>query len=137
MLFAVRESRLAERIRREESVSARVPVRRVSRVRGVIEDGERHRLAVDRASQHHPSRPCAPHLVAGLALAAAIAPGDSGVVQFEHRFGAPAAVGEDFRLLRWMLERACHANAEGALFRVVEDDPRVARDPARDPIHRA
>ena len=24
-----------------------------------------------------------------------------------------------------------------ALFRVVEDDPRVARDPARDPIHRA
>src|SRR5439155_1397563 len=67
VLFAVRESRLAERIRREESVSARVPVRRVSRVRGVIEDGERHRLAVDRASQHHPSCPCAPHLVAGLA----------------------------------------------------------------------
>ena len=89
LVLAVREDLLPERVRGEEAVAAGVPVGRRPGVLGMVEDGEGHVLLAESPGKGHPAAPCPPDLVALLALAAVVEPGDPGVVQHGHR-GRPA-----------------------------------------------
>src|SRR5207247_8088259 len=128
---------LSERIRGEEPVASRVPVRGEARVGRIVENRQRDRLRIHGAAEQRPSSARAPHRVTLQPFAADVLTGDAGVVDRRRlrRLAVRVAVGGRWLLGR-LLQAAGDAYAERALFVVLEQDALIERGQRRDAIDR-
>src|SRR3989442_15105455 len=83
-LLAVTEHLMAERVGREQSVAARVPIGRITHVLRMIEDGKRDGFLAHFACQHRPAPPCSPYGVARLPLTAQVLPANPCIIQLRY-----------------------------------------------------
>jgi hypothetical protein len=118
-LFGI-EDTAAQRIGGEESVATRVPIGRVTRVQGVIENGEGDGMVVRVSGEGAPAASCAPDCAAFDPFAGEV---DAGCIRgVRGDFGrAAACVEEDAPLLVRRFEPVGDTDAEDALLVVVED----------------
>src|SRR5436190_18533235 len=98
--FAITENFLAERIGGEKAVAAGVPIGGEAGIRGVVENGDSHRLAAHETAEIAPAPTGAPGSIAFFAFAGEVGAIDAGVVQLGVSGGAAAGVSVDLGFVR-------------------------------------
>src|SRR6266850_411708 len=120
LLFALAENFLAERIGCEKTIAAGVPIGGKAGIGRVIENGDGHGLVANETAEIAPAATRAPGGVALFAFAGEVDAVDAGVVQLGDRSGAAAGVGVNLGFVRRNFKSANDAEAQDAVFLVLE-----------------
>src|SRR5690606_16555968 len=113
---------LSKWIRSKQTIASCMPIRGKSWICRMINDRKINLLPIDLSREVHPVSSCTPDGVTLFARAASIHTRHALVIQGWNGRGDSRSVGEDLRLVRWMLQLASNAYAQHALLVICQRD---------------